>query len=359
MHGRLRRSPGALAATLALAFVAGAGGLEGQIRVGDATLEFGGRVQGQAAHTSADGAPTADFFMRRVRLAADLTLNEWVDARIQHDFVSGSGLKDAWVRFTAGPGLRVSMGQFKRAFDIFQLSSSTELSVIERDGRVPGVSACSGVGRICSLSRFTDALGYGDRDVGVRVEGEVGPGLEYLATLTNGTGTNVADENDAKSVAGRISVPLSDRIRVSGNVSVHDYPDPGEETDYGTAWGGDLELGDFRTEGAHLQLGLIGGENWRNLDVDGDPSTFVATQGILTWYRPTASGGPVVAVEPLARLGWADPDTDTADDGGFLLSPGVMFYFGGRNKIGANVDLYAPEEGNTEFSLKVQSFFHF
>lgn len=359
MIHRLRRTGWAILAALFLASGPGSGGAAGQIQVGDATLEIGGRAQFQAAHTSADGAPALDLFARRIRMTFDVSLNEWISGRIQPDFTESVDLRDAYVRLTVGDGFRLDMGQFKRAFDLFVLTSSTEIEEVERDGRIPGLAgpgACSGVGNVCSLVRFTERLAFADRDVGFRVQGEAGSRFEYMATVTNGTGLGRGDENDAKSAAGRLVFSLGDGVRVAGNVSVHDYPSGGEDR-YAAAWGGDLEVGDFRAPGVHVRVGLVGGDNWRAAPVD-EP-TFLSTQGIVTWYRPVGDAGPVVAVEPLARASWGDPDLDSDDDGGLLLTPGFAVYFGGRNKLTANLDVYAPGQGDAEFSLKLQSFFHF
>lgn len=54
-----------------------------------------------------------------------------------------------------------------------------------------------------------------------------------------------------------------------------------------------------------------------------------------------------------------DPDIAHDDDGGAVVTPGLMFYLGGKNKIGANVDIYSPQSGNTECSFKVQMFLYF
>lgn len=359
MLHRLRRTGWTLLAALALASGPGSGTAAGQVQVGDATLELGGRAQFQVAHTSADGAPAVDLFARRIRMTFDVTLNEWISGRIQPDFTESVDLRDAYVRLSVGEHFRLDMGQFKRAFDLFVLTSSTEIEEVERDGRIPGLSGpgtCGGVGNVCSLVRFTERLAYADRDVGFRVQGSGGSRIEYMATLTNGTGLGGGDENDAKSGAGRLVFALGEGLRLAGNVSVHDYPSAGEDR-YATAWGTDLELGDFRSPGVHLRVGLVGGENWAISGVD--PPTFLSTQGIVTWYRPVGDAGPVVAVEPLARASWGDPDLDADGDGGILLTPGVALYFGGRNKVAANLDVYAPREGDTEFSLKLQSFFHF
>ena len=66
-----------------------------------------------------------------------------------------------------------------------------------------------------------------------------------------------------------------------------------------------------------------------------------------------------LASSPLVRVSMGDPDIAHDDDGGAVVTPGLMFYLGGKNKIGANVDIYSPQSGNTECSFKVQMFLYF
>jgi hypothetical protein len=66
-----------------------------------------------------------------------------------------------------------------------------------------------------------------------------------------------------------------------------------------------------------------------------------------------------VGVEPLARFSYADPDTDADDDGALVFTPGLMLYITGRTKIGANLDIYSPQTGGGELSLKIQSFLYY
>lgn len=347
----------ALAAVLTLG-TAAAAAAQVEISARGASLRIGGRLQTQFAHSSVGAGPGANFLFRRARITFDATLTDWLSARVQEDFVGG--LKDTYVRFAASPGFRLDFGHFKRAFDLFVLQSSADISVIERDGRIPGFDRCAGVGNVCSLARLTTNLEYADRDIGVRVQGDLGPRVSYQATLTNGPGLGAADENDAKSPAGRVVVDLTDRITLGANASVHDYVTGAGTTEFAAAWGADLELGSYETEGPHLQFGVVGGDNWRNPVSPGDPSSFVSAQGVLSYYRPTSGGGRLVAVEPLARISWSDPNTGSpVADGGFLLTPGVMLFFAERNKIGANVDIYSPDGSETEWSLKVQSYFYF
>jgi hypothetical protein len=327
-----------------------------EITARGASIQLGGRLQAQYSTSSIDAA-TQDFFFRRVRLIADVTLNDFVSGRVQPDFVGGTAnLQDAYVRLTFSDAFRLSMGQFKRSFDLFDLSSSTDLSIIERDGRVEGLDVCTGVGGICSHARFAETLRLAGRDQGIKIDGSTGA-VTYEVSVTNGTGSNTADENDAKSFSGRATVAATEDVRLSGKLALHDYVDPAGENATAVAFGVDAELGTWR-DGLHVQASAMSGDNWLALDASNTPATFLAFQAVASFYHPL-DGDRIVGVEPILRLSLGDPDNDVSDDGGTLLTPGLMFYFGGRNKIGANLDVYSPQGGDSEFSFKVQTFLYF
>lgn len=321
-----------------------------------APLRIGGRLHTQYQGSSVDGAVN-DFFIRRARLVADATFNDFVDGRVQTDFAEGGAtLLDGYVRLSFDEGFRLSMGQFKRSFDIFELDSSTDLSIFERDGRIPGLSACAGVGGACSFSRLTEALGFAGRDAGLKIDGTSGT-FTYQATITNGTGVGTRDENDGKSLAGRAGVAASEDLTVSANLSVHDYVGPGADTERAVAWGADIRYGTWR-DGLLVQAAVVGGDNWAALDPSDDPRDFLAFQAIGSLYRPL-DGDRVTAIEPLVRVSVADPAGDVDDDGGTLITPGLMLYFMGKNRIGANLDYYVPQTGSSEFVFRTGVFLYF
>lgn len=343
-------------ATGLLLFTAGALSAQTEISSRASRITVGGRLHTQYAASSVD--PGADeFFFRRARLTADVAFTDFLDARIQPEFAGGSAeLKDAYVRFEVAPELRLTMGQFKRAFDLFELSSSTDLSIIERDGRVEGAGSCAGVGGLCTYSRLTEKLEFSDRDRGLRVDGSRGR-VEYEVSLTNGAGANTSDEEDGKSYSGRLAVEIADGVTLGGQLGVHDYVGPADESRHASAWAADVQVGSWR-DGFLLQAAVVGGDNWKNPDAEGEPSTFRAVQGIASYYAPL-SAIRLSGVEPLLRVSWGDPDTAAGEDGGLLFTPGLMLYVFGKNKIGLNVDVWSPEAGETEYSVKVQSFIYF
>jgi hypothetical protein len=323
--------------------------------------ELGGRVHVQLNTTSGEDGPASELLVRRARIWVATRVNDWIDGAVQVDVSGASAVaRFAFVRLSLSSAARLSFGQFKRAFDNFELTSSSQILVVERDGDVRGAGSCTGVGGVCSYSRFSEKLLLSSLDVGVLLQGEVAEGrLAYVLSATNGPGPNAAEENDAKSLSGRVEWSLGGEVRLGANGALHDYPNPVTDTDhFARAAALDVEVGDFDA-GLHLQAGLMLGDNWRNLDAAGDESRFLAWQGIATYRIPLDTAAHVRAVEPLARVSWGDPDRDATHDAGLLLTPGVMVHFQGRNKIAVNVDLWRPQEGATRWSLKAQSYLYF
>jgi hypothetical protein len=143
----------AQAGVLAVALLASPGFLAGQgieISARASKLRIGGRVHSQFAHSTVDEGRAGEFFIRRARIVFDAEINELVTGRLEYDIIGD--LRDAYFRFNLDPAFRLSVGQMKRSFDLFELYSSTQISVVERAGRISGLSTCEGVGGVCSLS---------------------------------------------------------------------------------------------------------------------------------------------------------------------------------------------------------------
>lgn len=320
-----------------------------------ADIRVGGRLHTQYGSSFVDGTPS-DFFIRRARLIMDGSFGEFVSGRVQADFARGGSLQDAWIRLNFSDEFRVSFGQFKRAFDLFELSSSTDLSLIERTGQVVGYDMCTGVGRLCSYSRLTERLGFAGRDTGVKVDGASGQ-WSYMATITNGTGIGTADVNDAKSFSGRLSLEASEGVVVSVNAAAKDYLDPMAESAFAVAWGGDVQIGTWR-DGLLVQAAVVSGDNWRSLDPSDVAGGMLTAQVAASYYVPL-DGDRIIGIEPVGRISVADPDDTIDEDGGLLITPGLMLYFMGKNKIGFNYDYYAPAMGDGVSMFRVGTFLYF
>lgn len=325
----------------------------------NSSITFGGRVHAQFFHTSVDDGPPKDLFFRRVRLNADITINDYLDARIMPDFAGGrTALQDAYIRLKLSPSFRVSIGQFKRAFDLFELESSTRLPVTERDGRIPGLGGCEGVGGTCSYSRLTEKLQFAGRDAGVRIDGALGEGASYMLTVTNGEGINVKDVNQGKSVSARVVFDAGEDAQIGANVGMHDvFDQDAGETSYASAFGVDAKVGNYGG-GPLIMASLVRGENWQAQDASGADASFWTGQVIGSYYSATEAD-IIEGIEPMLRLGLANPNTDADDVSGVLVTPGVHFYIQGRNRVGVNADVFSPAVGDTEYSLKFMTYLYF
>ena len=328
-----------------------------------AVLTVGGRIHVQYSRSSADGGDgevdaVDDVFIRRARVNLDIKVGDVFEARVAPDFGGGSAkvaLADVYARLNLARGFRVSAGQFKRAFSIFELSSSTDLPIIERDARIEGVSGCPGVGSVCTFSRLSERLQFDDRDLGLRAEGDVGARVRYAATLTNGEGKNAPDVNDTKSASGRVVVALADAFRVAAFGGVHDYLGPDSTTHHARAVGADVEVGTWR-KGFHLVAGVVAGDNW----LVGTNAEFSSAQALASVYIPLRPGGAFEAVEPVLRAGWTTTDSaEGADYRAVVFTPGVSLYIEGKNWVGLNLDWYDTNGTGSNWSLKTQAFVYF
>ena len=324
------------------------------------TITVGGRFHTQFNTTSVPGELGSEFLIRRARVDALVKVNEFLSGFVQPEYAGDQAfLRVAYARLDFGRALYAMIGQYKRPFDLFTLTSSVDILAIERTGDIRGVDTCPGVGGICSFGRFMEHLRLAPPDIGVILGGGTNGGrVSYAISVMNGTGSNVADENGTKSFTGRVAVTPAADVHVAANVAVHDYVRVSTGTNaYASAFGGDLEVGNFR-RGFHLQAGLVAGANWLN-PIAGEPTTFVTGQAVVTCKFPLPPSPYAEAIEPLVRVSWGDPSTATSRDGGLLLTPGLVWYITGRNKLAANVDLWRPQQGASAWGLKVQSYLFF
>ena len=324
------------------------------------TVTVGGRLHTQFNTTSVAGEPESEFVIRRARVDASIKVNDFLSGFVQPEYGGDHAfLRVAYARLDFGPALYAMIGQYKRPFDLFTLTSSLDILAIERTGDIRGVDTCAGVGGLCSYGRFMEQLALSPPDIGVILGGgDRGKRITYAVSVMNGTGSNVPDENSAKSFSGRLVLSPAPDVHLAANVAAHDYVSAATgTTEYASAFGGDLEIGNFH-RGLHLQAGFVAGDNWLN-PVAGAPTRFVTAQAIVTYKFPLPPSPYAEAIEPLVRVSVGNPSTATPQDGGVLLTPGLVWYVTGRNKLAANVDIWNPQQGSVDWGLKVQSYLFF
>ncbi|MDH3733529.1 MAG: OprO/OprP family phosphate-selective porin [Gemmatimonadota bacterium] len=354
-----------------------------------AKIDFGGRVQVQAGTSSCsdyalDGdpdsaceedVPFADTFIRRVRLAIDIDFNEWISAKIQPEFgkINGFRLADAYGRLNLQPeadntGAQITLGHFKRPFDIFALTSSTEFLTVERAVLARGLPSAS-YGAITALNR------WGDRDVGVMIDGgTTGDRFHYWAGVFNG-GLDFENADDGgKQFVGRAQVRVRDgdlplKVGVAGSLNQQPFTDDNEELQTKAYEGWELfaELGDFGDPGIHVQAALIGGKNSLQNEMGDDPDLVAGDEfaDLITWqaiggWRFDTDNFWVEGVQPVFRITMADPNKSIEKSTVWGFTPGVQVFFDGRNKIMLNWDFISfADDRRSENSFKIRYQFHF
>lgn len=331
------------------------------------------------------------FETRRIRPTIAVVIDEWIEGKIQPDFALGDlDLEDAYMDFAIDDAFHLTVGQFKKPFSRIELTSSSRILPIERGVRIRGlIDALTFELDPDPIPIFTDfdgdlipgeeyemldELGYLGRDLGLAAHGTLGR-VGYAVGVFNGDGADQLDDNDGKSVAGRLDfAPIEDRPLVIGAAGSYrelffDGEFLGVDIDRqldGFAFEVDAEWGAFRREGLHaLVEGVIGDNFVGGIDDDGpillpEDATLLGVQGIVTWFEPTGRDR-LEGIEPLLRVSYGDPSTDRADDAGLLLTPGVNLYFFGRNRIMFNWDVFLPggEAFDTEHALRAQAQLHY
>ena len=363
--------------TLAALAVLVAGQVRAQtVQAGDLTLDLTGRVQVQLNTTSVTeddvgpGAPpTAVFETRRLYLGTAFAYGDWLTGVAQVNFGGATAaLTDGYIDAALSDAVAVRMGQFKKPFGLFELTSNTKVLTIERAVRIRGLESLVGdalppgalVPQVPGETQYLlDEGAYLGRQIGVMVHGEVG-GVGYAAGVYNGEGANTADTLGTKAWAGRLTYGVGESLVVGGAVSVQPtgrFDVAGDEV-MATAFAVDAEWGEFRGEGLHVMAEAMVGDNPLLL-VGAEPPTMVGFQAAAAWFSPR--DGRVEGLEPVLRLSWADPDTEVADNEGLLITPGVNVYFSGRNRFMVNADAYVPSSDglDTEYSLVAQFQIYF
>src|SRR5262249_38966672 len=152
---------------------------------GNFSLRLGGRVALHTLYQQEDTSQNDSFFMDRVRLYVEGVLYKYFQYKVENDFTSSSGLRDAYLNVTYLPQDNVQAGQYKVPFSYEALLSKRYTDLVERSA--------------VTLSTVNPS-----RDIGFMVHGRVAEGLlAYQLAVLNGSGQNTADNNSAKDLAAR------------------------------------------------------------------------------------------------------------------------------------------------------------
>ncbi|MDP3909895.1 MAG: porin [Gemmatimonadales bacterium] len=338
-------------------------------------VRVSGRMQAQYRLSSGDSSGNFNpalvsngFEIRRLRIQTDVRFGDNMLAVIQPSFeMGGIRMRDAYLRVGLTPQIGVTIGQEKSPFQRYELTSSNTLPSVERGVRILRLSGREGLNDLLATN------GYASHDLGAFMDW-TGPENRFSIKLgvQNGSRESTADVNSAKSFFGRATATLTTNaadqpmLQVGVSLAARDraicstctgtiayYADSSKTT---TAFGLDLEWGGFRP-GFHVIADfatgdnvpaanrVASGRNTANLRTAADSAlrTFMGFS-LIGAYRVNTAGADTRLVkffEPALRVDYLDPDTDTGDNEGVLITPALSIYFGNTVVLRAGFDFYS------------------
>ena len=294
----------------------------------------------------------SSFFIRRARIQVNGRISERVSFVIQPSFENAAGrepnlrLRDAYVdlRLTgddAPASITLRVGQEKRPFSRWELTSSNNLPVIER-GAGRGM-----LGR--ASNNLFDRNGFLSHDLGTSVIVEGGIATLH-AGVYNGQGESLNDVNSAKSYGVRATIAPVGRLSLGASWFSHDAilapaAGPADSSFRNDAWEIDGQWGRPGTPGL-----FVLGEYLQGHDATEGEAPIRGMSAIAAWHhRLAASGSPLLfAIEPALRFDLADPNADADDDRATLASAVLGLYFSSRAQLRVGYERQSFEDDALE-----------
>jgi hypothetical protein len=179
-------------------------------------VTFGGRLHAQfhTSNTEAAEDMNSTFYVRRARLAASYkNASGTLAGKVQYDLASGSAkLKDGYIDFKLDPRFGIKLGQYKKPFSLWELTSTTKTMVIERGNAILGSSSKATNQIITKDGR------YAGRDIGAMLHGKAEK-VDYAVGVFNGNGDNKkADDDKGKFYGGRLVLKATSDVRLGGSL---------------------------------------------------------------------------------------------------------------------------------------------
>jgi phosphate-selective porin OprO/OprP len=310
------------------------GGLK--VSSGDYKFEFGGRIMYDFNRSELNGdVDENDFDLRRGRVYAKGNIAKNWQFKTQFN-TNGSGVEDLYLRYTGfGKGANITIGHQKMPFGLEELTSSKDISVLER-------------------SAITERYAVG-RAEGVQLHGAAGENSSYAI----GVFTDDAKDADIGFAARYTKAFKSDNGLVHLALA---YKDINEDSAIG--FEAAAVSGPF-----HIQAEYVDGEEGSNDDLSGYyiQAGYILTGetrpykgGVFKRVTPEAKGG---AWEVVARLEDGDGshgDIELGDDDATAYTLGVNWYAHKNIKFGVNYtdgDSNTNDDDGSEFRVRFQLTF--
>ncbi len=319
--------------------------------------DLSGRIQLQHTYDTdreADASSTNNGFrIRRARLQTKVTLNSWVQAKIQIDVRDNKPrLKDAVGKFKLAKNVAFRFGQFKVPVWREELRSSANLLLVERSA---------------AAEFLVDEL-LSARHIGVELNGKLFKGLSFAVNYSNGAGEGGREDasrsktmsvNNGKMVSGRLNAFLGKHFQVGiSGVSNSLGVNVDSLDSRGTASLLAADFGVYLPLGLDVEGGLALGSKSAEL-TGGTDQSFLLADITGRWRHrfKKENTGLVDALELAAGVSYVEPNADLADDESIHLRFGPAVYFGKHARFQVNGELAMPTAAGASSTFLVRSQF--
>jgi len=315
---------------------AGTGDKEGE-KAGEEPVRFepGVRLHTIWQYSDYEGTAGNDFSVGMARLGLRWEVGRMVDGKVSADLEQlftqkklekgAALLRDAYVRVRPLKYVGIRLGQFKRPFSGLELRSRAKLETVGR-----------GIGN----GLLVEDLGFGDRDIGIMLEGKVGGkkrNLKYRVGAFNGGGADggganakEADLDGSKDLVFRVEGNPIKWLTVGANASMKWFDTAGQPFAADSAMAAGLDVR-FKRKGLAVYAEWMAGQSWNRCDYAEFPvncrlekHTPYAWGGLLMGTYEWKLPGPWnLALAPVFRGEYLVPAHDVTGTGVGQFVPGA------------------------------------
>ncbi len=245
---------------------------------------------------------------------------------------------DAFVTYNRFEWMNVSMGQFKAPISLEQNTACHALHTIYR-------------------SKVVDELAGPQRDMGAMIFGDLADKkIHYALALMNDYDRGFKDENNNKSVKGRITFAPAEQVQFGGSFG---YGKTGAESDNTkTRLGAELQLsfGNFLMQGEYL-WGDDTGDYTTGGGCDGTPIEYHTGGVTRSGFFAQAMYKTAMNIEPVVKFESYDADLSIDGNTHTILTYGVNYFMNDWTRFQLNYRYRAEgdnEVRNDQVVLQVQ-----
>ena len=276
---------------------------------------------------------TDGFDIRRARLDLQGNISPYFAYKLLTDFAGSPKILEAYAEIKLKDYLNITVGEAKIPFSFQNLMSDSKLEISDRSQVVEAL-----------VARSADVVGnQNGRDVGVQIGGYLWKYsnrylFDYKIGLFNGSGINVADNNNNKDIAGRLVAHPLNELSLGGSF----YSGTGF---YGTP---------TATNHVRNRTGIeLNYENQRFLV----RSEFISGKdGAVNrngWYAETGYFIIPSKLQLLARFDNYDPNTAVSKNATTDYLLGATYHFNNWSKIQAAFTVIKKEVGSKTNNMGV------